>query len=425
MSENKLVLTPAAVNKYIKSILETDKYLKTFYLAGEISNLKNHSSMNIYFSIKDNEAQINCVMFKNHALNLGFKPTDGMKVEIKGAIYENVKSGMYSINVSNMQQLGIGNLAEQFNQLKNKLLADGLFDQAHKLPIKRFNKKIGVITSPTSAAVRDIITTIKRRDPHAQIIIIPTLVQGKNAATDIVKNIMRAHEIPDLDILIVGRGGGSIEDLWAFNEEIVAHCVYDATIPIISCIGHETDTTIIDFVADLRAPTPTAAAELATIDLSELNLQMNNNIKNITKIIEDKIKYQRMRIERLTANQYFINPLLQKQLTFDQLNFALFNQGKNLLTNVKQKESNINNKLELIKSQEINILKNKTLKLNSLHQQLDNLNPLSILSRGYSFATVDNQLIKSIENVQVNDELIIRVKDGNILSRVINKEPNE
>jgi exodeoxyribonuclease VII large subunit len=425
MSENKLVLTPAAVNKYIKSILEGDKYLKTFYLAGEISNLKNHSSLNIYFSIKDNEAQINCVMFKNHALNLGFKPTDGMKVELKGAIYENVKSGMYSINVTNMQPIGVGDLAQQFNQLKNKLLTQGLFDQTHKLTIKKFNKKIGVITSPTSAAVRDIITTIQRRDPHAQVIIIPTLVQGTNAAVDIVKNIKRAHLIPDLDVLIIGRGGGSIEDLWAFNEEIVAIQVYESTIPIISCVGHETDTTIIDFVSDLRAPTPTAAAELATVDMNEINKQVNNNIKIITKVIDDKIRYQRVCIDRLSTNQYFVNPLFQKQLSFDQLNLAIFNQGKNLLSNIQQKEDNIKNKLELIINQENNNLKNKSIQLANSHQQLDNLNPLNILSRGYAYATFNNQVIKNINNININDEISIKVQNGIIQSKVISKESNE
>lgn len=425
MSENKLVLTPAAVNKYIKSILESDKYLKSFYLAGEISNLKNHSSMNIYFSIKDNEAQINCVMFKNHALNLGFKPTDGMKVEIRGAIYENVKSGMYSINVSMMQPLGIGNLAEQFNQLKNQLLTEGLFDQGHKLPIKKFNKKIGVITSPTSAAVRDIISTIKRRDPSAEIIIIPTLVQGTQATPDIVKNIKRAHLINDLDVLIIGRGGGSIEDLWAFNEEIVARTVYQSTIPIISCVGHETDTTIIDFVADLRAPTPTAAAELATVDINELNQQVENNIIAITKMIEDKIKYQRVCVERVITNQYFVNPLLQKRMLFDQLDQTLIYQGKSLLTNINQQQTNVENKVEIIKNQQFNNMKNKKQQLNNLHQQLDNLNPLAILSRGYAYATIGNQVIKKVDDVKIGDELMIKVHDGTIHTSVINKELNE
>ena len=425
MSDNKLVLTPAAVNKYIKSILEDDKYLRSFFIEGEISNLKCHSNGNLYFSIKDSEAQINCVMFKNYSINMSFKPVEGNKVELSGSIYENIKTGFYSINVRTMEMQGEGDLYKQFNELKSRLKTEGLFDQQHKQLIPRFNKTIAVVTSPTSAAVLDITTTIKRRFPLAKIIIIPTLVQGERAAKNIVDNIKRANNIIDVDVIIVGRGGGSIEDLWAFNEEIVARAVYESKKPIISCVGHETDITIIDYVSDLRAPTPTAAAEIATENIDELTQTINTNILTISKIINDKIKYKKMQINNIKQNQYFINPLLQKRLNLDNLNNIFefkINDFKNDISTSKIKIENLLS--TLIYNQNQFIVENKK-SLNNIHHQLDNLNPLSIMSRGFAYATINDKLVKSIDNINVGDTIDLKIVDGTVKASVMRKEYDE
>ncbi|KAI0982491.1 hypothetical protein GJ496_000859 [Pomphorhynchus laevis] len=324
-----------------------------------------------------------------------------------------------------MEMQGDGDLYKQFNELKSRLKTEGLFNQQHKQLIPRFNKTIAVVTSPTSAAVLDITTTIKRRFPLAKIIIIPTLVQGERAAKNIVDNIKRANNIIDVDVIIVGRGGGSIEDLWAFNEEIVARAVYDSKIPIISCVGHETDITIIDYVSDLRAPTPTAAAEMATENIEELTQTINTNILTISKIINDKIKYKKMQLTNIKQNQYFINPLLQKRLNLDNLNNIFefkINDFKNDISTSKIKIENLLS--TLIYNQNQLIVENKK-SLNNMHNQLDNLNPLSIMSRGFAYATINDKLVKSIDNITVGDTIDLKIVDGTVKASVMGKEYDE
>ncbi|MGL5020423.1 MAG: exodeoxyribonuclease VII large subunit [Mycoplasmatales bacterium] len=425
MSDNKLVLTPAAVNKYIKSILEDDNYLRSFFIEGEISNLKCHSNGNFYFSIKDAEAQINCVMFKNYVINMSFKPVEGNKVELSGSIYENIKTGFYSINVRTMEMQGVGDLSKQFNELKYRLQTEGLFDQQHKKEIPKFNKTIAVVTSPTSAAVLDITTTIKRRFPLAQVIIIPTLVQGQRAAKNIVDNIKRANSINNVDVIIVGRGGGSIEDLWAFNEEIVARAVYESKKPIISCVGHETDITIIDYVSDLRAPTPTAAAEMATENIEELTQTINTNIFTISKIINDKIEYKKMQLSNIKQNQYFLDPLLQKRLNLDNLNNIFEFKKKDFKNNISTSKIKLENLLSTIISNQNQFIVENKKSINSIHNQLDNLNPLNIMSRGFAYATVNEKLVKSIDDIIEGDVIDLKVVDGTIKASVIRKEYDE
>lgn len=283
-------LTISQINKYIKNRFEQDENLNVVYLKGEISNFKNHTTGHLYFTLKDENSRILAVMFRNNASSLTFAPIDGMKVLVKGKISCYEANGNYQIYVNEMSEDGVGNLYLEFEKLKKKLYEKGLFDQNLKKPIPKFPKKIGVITATTGAAIRDIITTINRRYRLAEIIIFPCLVQGDGAKEDIVKNLTLASDY-DLDVIILGRGGGSIEDLWAFNEEIVAEAIYNSKIPIISAVGHEIDFTISDYVADLRAPTPTAAAELAVPNnielisyIKQLELRNNKSIINLSKI---------------------------------------------------------------------------------------------------------------------------------------------
>lgn len=422
---NKINLTPGAVNKYLKSIVERDKYLMNFKIEGEISNMKNHTSGNLYFTIKDPEAAIDCVMFSSFAKNVNFKPDNGMNVILNCAIYLNIKTGKYSLNVREMEQVGIGDLHTQYLKLLNELKIEGLFDQSHKKSISRFPKKIGVITSDTSAAVRDIITTLRRRYPLVNIVIIQTLVQGNGAVKSISDNIIRANEIGDFDCLIVGRGGGSIEDLWAFNSREVAMATFNSKIPIISSVGHETDTTIIDYVSDLRAPTPTAAAELATPDIVDLELTVNSNVKTISKYLTNQINLKKSKLEVLSHSQYLVDPIMAKKLAFDNLdnNFKLVTSSfKNDLNEANFVVSNFNHlMIESIN----NILNLKKNNLYNNHNVLDQLNPLTILSRGYSVCSVDNKSLVSINQINLGDEIDISLSDGIIKTKVLKKDINE
>ena len=314
MIENYRTITE--INNYIKTILDNNSFLNVVYLKGEISNFKNHTRGHLYFTLKDDESRISAVMFYNNASKLNFKPEDGMNVLIKGRISSYPAQGTYQIYVDTMDLDGIGNLYIEFEKLKEKLFKEGLFDKDHKKEIPKYPQKIGIVTAPTGAAVRDIMSTIKRRYPICETILFPSLVQGENAASDIVRQIKRA-DLYNLDILIVGRGGGSIEDLWAFNEEIVAKAIYEANTPIISAVGHEPDFTISDFVADLRAPTPTGAAEMAVPTILEINtlinqykLRLNKNIKNL---VNNKfIKFKNLENSRILKNPMILYPNLQK-----------------------------------------------------------------------------------------------------------------
>ena len=280
MQNNYLTITQ--LNKYLKYKMDSDVYLRQVYLKGEISNFKAHTRGHFYFTLKDEGSRINAVMFKSSASKINFKPIDGMKVLVCGKVTVYEASGGYQIYVEEMQESGVGNLYVAYEQLKKKLEQEGLFAKERKRKIKKMPVTIGIVTAPTGAAIRDILTTIKRRYPIVNTILFPALVQGKDAALDIANKINMAQKY-NLDTLIVGRGGGSIEDLWPFNEEVVARAIYNSKIPVISAVGHEVDFTIADFVADLRAPTPTAAAELAVVDINTVSDYLTN-AKNLSLI---------------------------------------------------------------------------------------------------------------------------------------------
>ncbi len=403
------------INELVKSILESEPLLSDIYVKGEISNIKYHSRGHLYFSLKDENSKINAVFF-NVNNKLLFDPKDGDSVLIRGRINVYPVSGSYQIVVNEMKQDGIGNLYVLFEELKRKLAAEGLFDKEHKKKIPRFPEKIGVITAKEGAAVRDIITTINRRYPLCQIYLFPTLVQGEGAKENIVKMIRKANET-DMDVLIVGRGGGSIEDLWAFNEEIVAREIYNSRIPIISAVGHEIDYTIADFVADLRAPTPTAAAELAVKDKEDIENYLSDAVTRMNKCLISKINYYNEKINKYKTNYIINNPIKMFDAKINSLNLikekiiriSKIFDSKNAelkLLNERLKQSFINN---LTKNK--NILEQTKLKLNLL-------NPTNILDKGYSIVKKGNKIIKNKKDLNIGDNINIIICNGELLSEV-------
>lgn len=410
----KRYITVTTLNKYLKNKFDTDPNIQTLGLKGEISNFKGHTRGHLYFTLKDEGSRINAVMFSTYASKLNFVPKDGMKVLVVGRVSVYEPTGGYQIYVNEMISDGVGNLYLKFEELKKKLSNEGLFNQEHKRPIPKFPKKIGIVTAPTGAAIRDILSTIKRRFPSTETILFPALVQGDLAAPDIVKQIKKADEY-NLDVLIVGRGGGSIEDLWAFNEEIVARAIYDAKTPIISAVGHEIDFTISDFVSDLRAPTPTGAAEMAVpniIDvknfINQLNIRLNKDISNI-------IEFNKKRLDNYKTNYVLINPLATfeiKEQKLDTLIDNLNNKIKNILDNNKKRLDNVMKNYTINNPDTILNRYNNTYEL--LLNKLNLLNPLNILSKGYSVVKKDNNVIKDINDINIKDKLNIKLYKGNI-----------
>jgi len=407
-------ITVTTLNKYLKNKFDTDPHIQSLCLKGEISNFKGHTRGHLYFTLKDEGSRINAVMFNAQASKLSFIPKDGMKVLVVGRVSVYEPNGGYQIYINEMQEDGVGNLYLKFEELKKKLASEGLFEQTHKKPIPKFPTKIGIITAPTGAAIRDILSTIKRRYPSVETILFPALVQGELAANDIVKQIKIADTY-NLDVLIVGRGGGSIEDLWSFNEEIVARAIFEAKTPIISAVGHEIDYTISDFVADLRAPTPTGAAEMAVpnlIDvknfLNQLNIRLNKDIENIL----DKNKKI---IKTYTESYVLSNPLATFEIKEQKLNNLIneINNKMKYIIDIRNKKiTNIKNNYIINNPDAIISSYNNAYEL--LLNKLNLLNPLNILSKGYSVVSKDNKTIKSYKELKEKDKININLYKGNI-----------
>ncbi len=460
-------LTVTAITRYLKAKFDADNNLQMVFIKGEISNFKAHTTGHLYFSIKDENSKINAIMFRAKASKLNFTPAEGSKVLVAGRISIYEATGGYQIYVDEMLEDGMGNLYIAFEKLKKKLQAEGLFAKEHKKNIPKIPKRIGIITASTGAAVRDIITTIKRRFPICETILFPTLVQGENAATDIVYNIERAQNY-NLDVLIIGRGGGSIEDLWPFNEEIVARAIYNCEIPIISAVGHEIDFTISDFVADLRAPTPTAAAELAVPNILDLTNYIKQLEIRLKEAMQKKINYQKLYLEALKSSYVIKSPMVmfdsKKQtvaLINDKINTLIIqkiNKEKERMKNIHQsyilnnpnllyenfQESivsmakrinelfynNLNDyktKLKYLKNNYILnnpkvLYKDKEVEIKNITSKLELLNPLKIIARGYSVTYNNDKIVKSIKNVKKDDKLKIKVTDGIISTKVIDME---
>ena len=383
-------VTVTQLNKYLKDRFDEDENLNAILVKGEISNFKNHYTGHLYFTLKDENSLIKCIMFKSYAEKLNFKPKDGMKVMVFGTVSVFERDGVYQIYAKTMMEDGIGDLHEQFEQLKAKLEKEGLFEQTHKKAIPLYPKVVGVLTSQTGAVIRDVINVSTRRNPNVYIKLLPVPVQGPGAAEQIADKIRIMNEKKLADVLIIGRGGGSLEDLWPFNEEIVARAIYDSEIPIISAVGHETDFTIADFVADLRAPTPSAAAELAVPDIFEVKQKIINYQDRSKLALKKKIEIMKLRFEKVMKSRIFTDPMrkvMDNSIILDDYMKRLENAMKEIKTEKKNKY------IELV-------------------TKLDSISPLKTLIRGYSLTEKDGQIIKRVSQIDKGDIITIKFSDG-------------
>lgn len=412
-------ITIGEINRYLKNLFDNDRCLQEVYLKGEISNFKAHTRGHYYFTLKDETSRINAVMFSYRASSLKFTPSDGMKVLVRGKVSVYEATGGYQIYVDDMQEDGIGNLYIEFEKLKKKLTQEGLFDPTKKKKIPKVPRKIGIVTASTGAAIRDILTTIKRRYPICETILFPSLVQGVDAAKDIVKNIELANTY-DIDTLIVGRGGGSIEDLWPFNEEIVARAIYDSRVPVISAVGHEIDFTIADFVADLRAPTPTAAAELAVPDMATIKTYLDNVRSRSTISINNYIDTRKQGLGSLINSYVLKKPTAMYEIKEQNLDFLIDRLNKEMkviLDNTRIRLFKVSNSYVLTNPDIL--YKFKMQGLEHLINKLEVLNPMNTLKRGYAIVKKDDKVISDIKKISTDDVINIEVKDGIINTKVI------
>ena len=412
-------LTVSQVNAYLKNKLKKDVNLQNIYIRGEISNYKTYPSGHSYFTLKDKDSQIPAVMFKGRKYGLKFQPEDGMNVIIKGKIEVYERDGKYQLYANSMTEDGIGDLHIAFEQLKKKLEKEGLFDETHKKEIPKYPQRIGVVTAQTGAAIKDIITTIERRYPYCEVLVFSTLVQGDMAAGQIVRQIRHAQQY-DIDTLIVGRGGGSIEDLWPFNEEIVAREIYACRIPVISAVGHQIDITISDYVADKRAATPTAAAEIAVPETREVRYKISQLSQRVNKSINDKLTLNREKVENISQNQIFKNPesiYEIKEMHLDNMIGKLNLTSSNIISKNRNKLLKIESRAVLRNPEEVTKAKRETFLRNV--DKLKILNPLLTLKRGYSIAKINDKVISSAKDVKSGDELDIEFDDGTINTKVI------
>ncbi len=390
MKYAELAITVSDLNKYIKDKIADDEYLNNILIKGEISNFKNHYTGHMYFTLKDDKSLIKCIMFKSYASKLTFMPKDGMKVMILGGVSVFERDGVYQVYVRAMEEDGLGDLYTKYQELKTRLERQGLFDEEHKMKIPMMPKIIGVLTSQTGSVIRDIINVSTRRNPNVYIRLLPVPVQGEGAAEKIASGIEYMNRNKLADVLILARGGGSLEDLWPFNEEIVAHSIYNSEIPIISAVGHETDFTIADFVADLRAPTPSAAAELAVSDVYEIKRKIENNQDRLRMSLIKKIELMKLRYEKCMSSSVFKEP------------YRRINDNYLRLDNyIKQLDKIIKTKHEKEKTRYIELV-----------AKLDALSPLKTLYRGYSITEKDGKIVKSKEELKTGDLVEIRLVDG-------------
>ena len=409
---NDKYLTVTALTRYLKAKIESDNNLRKVYLKGEISNFKAHSSGHFYFSIKDEESIIRAIMFKSNASKLNFIPTEGMKILVTGSISVYPAGGSYQIYVEDLIEDGLGNLYVAFEKLKEKLTKEGLFDKKHKKQIPKIPDRIGIVTAPTGAAIKDIISTIRRRYPLANTYLFPCLVQGDTASASIIEKLKQADNY-NLDVIIIGRGGGSFEDLNCFNDEALARTIFKTKTPIISAVGHEIDYTISDFVADLRAPTPTGAAEMAVPNVVDVKQNINQLKVRISEAIIKKIKINKLTLDAIKSSFVIKNPMLMYQNKIQALDLLVEKMNKEMLIKVDK------NKIKLRELKNNYILRNPDVlykkyidKLTNYLDKLELLNPLSILKKGYTLTYKDEKVINSIKQIKKDDILNIRLTDG-------------
>lgn len=415
---NDKYLSISALTRYLKYKFDSDDNLRQIFLKGEISNLKIHSTGHLYFSLKDENSKINAIMFSTNARRLTFKPVEGTNVLVVGRVSIYEQTGNYQIYVDDMQEDGVGNLYVQYEKLKAELAKEGLFDQSKKKKIPKMPSRIGIITAPTGAAIRDILSTIKRRFPLTETYLFPALVQGENAAPDIVKKLKQADNF-GVDLIILGRGGGSIEDLWAFNEEIVARAIYEAKTPIISAVGHEVDFTIADFVADLRAPTPTGAAEMAVVNRTDVINELNHLKIRLNEALLSKVNVLKIALENIKSNYILNNPVIM----YENKKQVVDNLLEKIKTLIYYKITNYNLKLDHLKKSYIlnhpeELYKKKSLKLDKIITSLELLNPLSVLKRGYTLTYKNDKVVRNIKDLKVDDIITIKFKEGIVKANI-------
>ncbi len=394
------VYTVKQVNLYIKNMFTQDFMLNRIYVKGEVSNCKYHASGHIYFSLKDESGTIACIMFASARSGLSFRMREGQKVVVLGSVNVYERDGKYQLYANEIILEGAGLLYEKFEALKQELEEMGMFAEEYKQPIPKFAKTVGIVTAPTGAAVRDIIQIASRRNPYVQLILYPALVQGEGAADSIVRGI-RMLEKQNVDVMIVGRGGGSIEDLWAFNEEKVARAIFECRVPVISAVGHETDTLISDYVADLRAPTPSAAAELAVYDHRQVSEQMEAFLSRMRRQMRLKTMLERRRLEQLELRLKHTHP--QQKL----------NENRQIL---QELENRLRDRMQML-------LEENKHRLAIYTEQIDGLSPLKKLSQGYSYTELaDGENVRSVKQVKGGQEISVYVTDGKIKARIIEVE---
>ncbi|MCX7903963.1 MAG: exodeoxyribonuclease VII large subunit [Caloramator sp.] len=418
---DNLIFSVGQLTKYIKEMFDYDEVLNDVIVKGEISNFKLHSSGHMYFTLKDNEAKIKCVMFKGYGSKLKFMPEDGMSIIAYGSVTVYERDGQYQLYCTKLEPDGYGSLYLAFEQLKEKLFKEGLFDEKNKKRLPVFPRRIGVVTSSTGAVIRDIINVSTNRFYGINILLYPAKVQGDGAAESIVEGIKYFNSRDDIDVIIIGRGGGSIEELWAFNEEIVARAIFESRIPIISAVGHETDYTIADFVADVRASTPSHAAEMAVPRFDELKFKINSFKEALYRSLKNRIK----------GNQMLIETLNQKLLNYSPNNWIA--QNLQYIDNLHNKIVNIlirkineeKRKLELERTKILNIGNNLLTKrrgeFSVLVGKMDALSPLKVLTRGYAFVEKDDNIVKSIKEIEIGDKLVLHLNDGKVNCDVLEK----
>lgn len=396
------VLSVKQLNMYVKSLVEGDARLAFVSIKGEISNFKNHfSSGHFYFTLKDNDAAIRCVMFRSYASAVKFRPEDGMEVILTGRVSIYERDGQYQFYAEEMHNAGQGDISVQFEQIKKKLADEGLFDEENKRPIPKFPENIAVVTSDTGAAVQDIMNILSRRYPRARVVMCPVAVQGELAAPDMIKTLERIYALDNIDLIIIGRGGGSIEDLWAFNNEALARKIYESPVPVISAVGHETDFTICDFVADLRAPTPSAAAELAVPDSAELKSIIEKLQSNMCSQLRAKYNYCAARFDAVISSNIFKKPM--EALVFNRYEYL----------------DKLSEKIFSLTDNKIN---DSEKKFSLLLSVLETLSPLKVINRGYAVAQSNGEIVKSIAQIETGDSLSLKLKDGILTCEVLEKE---
>ena len=390
-------ITVTALNQYIKEKIAQDEILNNVLVKGEISNFKNHYTGHYYFTLKDENSLIKCIMFKSYTSNLKFMPKDGMKVMVFGTVSVFERDGVYQIYAKAMQEDGMGSLYTAYEELKTKLEKEGLFDKQYKKKIPVMPKCIGILTSNTGAVIRDIINVSTRRNPNVYLKLYPVPVQGEGAAQKIADGIRIMNEQKMADCLILARGGGSLEDLWPFNEEIVARAIFDSTIPIISAVGHETDFTIADFVADLRAPTPSAAAELAVPDIVQVQIRLENNKARCKLALKKKIEVMKLRYDKCMASRIFKQPMQR----------------------IHELVITVDRRMKAMENATYNKLNESRIRAGKVIAKLDTLSPLKTLSRGYCITQKQGKVINSTKQLQTNDEIEIIFYDGDKQAKII------